>query len=141
MKSEAAHQGDPMTMKHARFFLAAAVLIAACSFASAAQDQKPAEKYAPYCGEYQFDLTAYGAAIITAKVYVENDLLYIWADKSEPPDVMTPVENAPTKFFLDDPDEGHWDIEFLKDDQGKFSKCRLVNTGLGVDVVGDRIGD
>jgi hypothetical protein len=130
-----------MTMKRARLFPVLTLLIAACSLAWAAQDQKPQGKYAPYCGEYQFDLTAYGAGIITAKVYVENDLLYIWADKSEPPDVMTPVENVPTKFYLDDPDEGHWDIEFLKDDQGKYTKCRLVNAGLGIEVVGDRIGD
>ena len=128
-------------MKRVGSFLLAAALLAAFAFAVAAQDRKPAGKYAPFCGEYQFDLTAYGAGIITAKVYVENDLIYIWADKSDPPDVMSPVENVPTKFFLDDPDEGHWDIEFLKDEQGKFSRCRLINTGLGIDVVGDRIGD
>jgi hypothetical protein len=130
-----------MIMKRVGSFLPAAALLAAFAFAVAAQDQKPAGRYATFCGEYQFDLTAYGAGTITAKVYVENDLIYIWADKSEPPDVMSPDENVPTKFSLDDPDEGHWDIEFLKDDQGKYSKCRLVNAGLGIDVVGDRIGD
>ena len=128
-----------MTMKRAWIFLAAAGLIAAYSFASEPQVKKAADKYAAYCGEYSFDLSSYGAGLLTAKVYVENDAFYIWADKSEPPDVMNPVESEPTKFFLDDPEEGHWDIEFLKDDQGKFTKCRLVNTGLGIDVIGEKI--
>lgn len=130
-----------MTMKRARVFLATAVLIAAFSFASGQQEKKVGDKYAAYCGEYSFDLTSYGAGLITAKFYVENDAFYIWADKSEPPDVMSPVENEPTKYFLDDPEEGHWDIEFLKDGQGRFTQCRLVNPGLGIDVVGEKIGD
>ena len=130
-----------MTLKRACVFLLASALIVAFSFAAEPQEKKAADKYAPYCGEYQFDLTSYGAGLIAAKVYVENDALYIWADRSEPPDVMNPVENVPTKFFLDDPDEGHWDIEFLKDDQGKFTKCRLINAGLGIDVVGEKTGD
>jgi hypothetical protein len=130
-----------MTMKRARVFLAAATLIAAFSFASGTQAIKAANKYAAYCGEYSFDLSSYGAGLITAKFYVENDSFYIWADKSEPPDVMSPVENEPTKYFLDDPEEGHWDIEFLEDDQGKFTKCRLVNPGLGINVVGEKIDD
>jgi len=128
-------------MRRTWVFPAAVLLIAALLYASGPQDKKAADRYAAYCGEYQFDLSSYGAGILTAKVYVENDSLYIWADKSEPPDVVSPVENSPTKFFLDDPDEGHWDIEFLKDDRGKFTKCRLINAGLGIDVVGEKISD
>jgi len=128
-------------MKHTSVLMAAAALIVAFSFASGLQEKaiQTSDKYAPYCGEYRFDLTSYGGEVITAKVYVENDALYMWADKSEPPDVLSPVENNQTKFFLDDPDEGHWDIEFIKDAQGKFSKCRLVNAGLSIDVIGEKI--
>lgn len=129
-------------MKRTSVLMAVAALIIAFSFASGPQEKaiKASDKYAPYCGEYRFDLTSYGDEVITAKVYVENDALYIWADKSEPPDMMNPDENDPTKFFLDSPDEGHWDIEFIKDAQGKFSKCRLVNAGLSIDVIGEKIG-
>ena len=127
-------------MKRALVFLTAAALIAALSFASGIQEKKAADKYAAYCGDYRFDLTSYGAPVITAKVYVENDDLFVQADTSENPDKLSPVENEPTKFFLDDPDEGHWDFEFLKDSQGKITKCRIVNTGLGIDAVGEKIG-
>lgn len=128
-----------MTKRCAWIVPAAAALIALVSIASEPQGKKAAEKYAAYCGEYQFDLTSYGEGIITVQVYVENDSLYLWADKSEPPGVVSPVENSETKFFLDDPDEGHWDIEFLKDDQGKFTLCRLINKGFDIDVVGRKI--
>ncbi len=128
-----------MTKRHTWIVPAAAVLIALLSFASEPQGKKAADKYAAYCGEYQFDLTSYGEGFITVEVYIENDSLYIWADKSEPPDIVTPVENSETKFYLDAPDEGHWDIEFLKDDQGKFTLCRLINEGLSINVVGKKI--
>jgi hypothetical protein len=126
-------------MKRALVFLAAAALIAALSFASGPQEKKPASKYDAYCGQYQFDLSAYGAGTITAKIYVENEEIFVLADMDDGPDKMSPVESSETKFFLDDPDEGHWDFEFLKDDKGKFSKCRIINTGMGVDTVGEKI--
>ena len=69
-------------MKRATVLLAAAALIAVFSFASGTQEQgkKAADKYAAYCGGYQFDLTSLGAGVITAKVYVENDGFYVWAE-------------------------------------------------------------
>ena len=106
-------------MKKALLLVVVAALIAAFSFASVPQDKKAADRYAAYCGQYQFDLSAYGAGTITAKIYVENDELYVLADMDDGPDKMSPAENSETKFFLDDPDEGHWDFEFLKDDKGK----------------------
>jgi hypothetical protein len=126
-------------MKRTLVFLSAAALITALSFASGIQDKKPADKYTAYCGQYQFDLTSLGAGTITAMVYVENDALYVQSETSDSPDQLNPVENEPTKFFIDDPNEGRWDFEFLKDDKGKFSKCRIINTGMGVDTVGEKI--
>jgi hypothetical protein len=127
-------------MKRAMIFLFAAALIAASAFALGPQEKKTADKYAAYCGEYRFDLTSYGAGVIAVKVYVENDGIYVWAETSDSPDQMSPVENSDTKFFLDDPDEGHWDFEFLKDDAGNFTKCHVVNAGMGIDAVGEKIG-
>ena len=127
-------------MKRPVIFLFAAALIAALSFASGIQEKKPADKYAAFCGDYRFDLTSYGAEVITARFYVENDDLFVQADTSESPDKLSPVENEPTKFFLEDPDEGHWDFEFLKDDKGKITKCRIINAGIGIDSVGEKIG-
>jgi hypothetical protein len=127
-------------MKRTMVILAAATLIAAFVFASGPQEKRAADKYAAYCGQYSFDLSSYGVGAITVKVYVENEGIYIWADTSDSPDLMNPVENSETKFFLDDPDEGHWDFEFLKDDAGKFTKCHIINAEMGIDSVGEKIG-
>jgi hypothetical protein len=127
-------------MKRAILFLAAASLIAALSFASGIQEKKAVGKYDAYCGDYRFDLTSFGAPVVVVKVYVENDALYVQSDTSDSPDQLSPVENEPAKFFIDDPNEGRWDFEFLKDDKGKFTKCRIVNSGMSIDAVGEKIG-
>jgi hypothetical protein len=126
-------------MKNALLLVVVAALIATFSFAAGPQEKKAADRYAAYCGQYQFDLSAYGAGIITAKIYVENDEIYVLADMDDGPDKISPAENSETKFFLDDPDEGHWDFEFLKDDAGKFTKCRIINAEQGVDAIGVKI--
>jgi hypothetical protein len=126
-------------MKRVMTFLAAAALVAALAHAAGPQEKKAADKYAALCGSYRFDLTSSGLSVITVKVYAEADGIYVLADTSDSPDKISPFEASDTKFFLDDPDEGHWDFEFIKDDKGKFSKCRIVNAGLGIDSTGDRI--
>ncbi len=129
-------------MKRALILTAAVVMIVSLGFSSPApaQDTKPEGKYAPFCGEYSFDLSAYGVGTITAKIYAENGYLYAWASTSDSPDMLNPVEDKPAKFFIDDPNEGHWDFEFLKDDSGKYTKLRIVNEGMAIDSVGQRIG-
>lgn len=129
-------------MKRALILAAAAVLIANLALASPipAQDQKPEGKYAAFCADYSFDLSAYGIGTISARVYVEGDYLTVWASTSDSPDILSPVEGQPTKFFIDDPSEGHWDFEFLKDEAGKYTKLRIVNAGMGIDSTGQRIG-
>lgn len=130
-----------MTRKSARLAL---LVLAAGTLAMAAtaapQDQKPAGKYAAYCGDYRFDLSVLGLGEITAKVFAENETLFVLSSTSSNPDAMSPIEGEPAKFFIDDPDEGRWDFEFLKDESGRFNKLRIINGTLGVDAVGDRIG-
>jgi hypothetical protein len=42
------------------------------------------------------------------------------------------------KFTVEDPDEGTYEVWFLKDEKGKYSKCRVVNEGQGMDVTGTK---
>lgn len=126
-------------MKRVITVLAAAALVAALAYAAGPQEKKAADKYAALCGSYRFDLTSFGGPVVTAKFYTEADGFYVLADTSDSPDKISPAEGSDTKFFLDDPNEGHWDFEFIKDDKGKFSKCRIINAGAGIDSTGDRI--
>lgn len=129
-------------MKRALILAAAAVLFASIALSAAhpAQDQKPEGQYAAFCADYSFDLSAHGIGTISARIYVEGDSLYAWASSSDSADILSPVEGQPAKFFIDDPNEGHWDFEFLKDEAGKYSKLRIVNAGMGIDSTGQRIG-
>jgi hypothetical protein len=128
-------------MKRMLVSLVAVALIAGLASASGIQDKKAADRYAALCGDYRFDLTAYGADMITARFFVENEEFFVQASTSQNPDALSAVEGQPLKFFIDDPDEGHWDFEFLKDAAGKVTKCRIVNAGMGIDATGDRIVD
>ncbi len=129
-------------MKRTLLSLAAAALIAASPSASRGQEpgKKPVGKYAEYSGQYQFDLRPSGAGPFTARVYEENGGLYIWAETSDSPDRMSPIENSPTKFSLELPNQGRWYFEFLRDEKGQFTKCHIVNVDLGIDAVGTKIG-
>ena len=128
-----------MSAKRVQALFLAMSLITAISIASVPQEKTAAEKYNAFCGQYRFDLTAYGISVIVAKVFVEGEALYIWADTSDSADEIYPVINEATKFFVDDPNEGHWDLEFIKDDKGKFTKCRIINAGMGIDATGEKI--
>lgn len=128
-------------MKRMLVSLVAAALIAGLASASGIQEKKAADRYAALCGDYRFDLTAYGADMITARFFVENEEFFVQASTSQNPDALSPVDGQPMKFFIDDPDEGHWDFEFIKAADGKVTKCRIVNAGMGIDATGDRIVD
>lgn len=125
----------------ASMFLIGLVAMVTSAAAPAAErtGQSAAEKYAPFVGEYAFDLTAYGMGPLTAKVYVEGDALMIWASTSDNPDPLQPVADAPAKFTIDDPDEGLWEFEFLKNEQGKVVSLHAVNAGMGLDVTGSKV--
>lgn len=129
-------------MKRILMSLAVAALIVVFSSTSRAQEpvKRPVGGYAEYSGQYQFDLRPSGPGPFTARVYEENGGLYIWAETSDSPDRLSPVENSPTKFSLDLPNQGRWYFEFLRDEKGQFTKCHIVNIDLGIDMVGTRIG-
>ncbi len=101
--------------------------------------QEPSKKYADFCGVYRFDLTSHGAGLVTASIYEDRGALYIWSEMGESPDRMSPVENEPTRFFLELPNQGRWDFEFLKDERGQFTKCRLIHAVSGIDTIGKKI--
>jgi hypothetical protein len=52
---------------------------------------------------------------------------------------MEPVEGKEFEFTVEDPDEGTYQIKFLKDDTGKFTKCHLFNDLMGMDVTGTKV--
>jgi len=128
-----------MSRKRVGILMLVASFCAAFSYASGQQGTKPDHPYAALCGEYLFDLSAIDSGSLNVKAFFENGQFFLQSSRSETPDVLTPVEGKEMKFTLDDPDEGRWDIEFMKNDAGKVTRLHLVNTGLGLDITGDKI--
>lgn len=101
-----------------------------------AQESAFAKKYAVLLGDYEFDMSEVGMEVLVINIYIEDDSLYAWPETSSEPAKLEPVAGEPMKFTVEDPDEGRYDVWFLKDDEGNYTKCRVVNEGQGMDVTG-----
>ena len=97
------------------------------------------KKYAPILGDYSFDMTDHGFGVLKVTFYVENEKLLAITEVSSDPGQMEPVEEKEFTFTIEDPEEGTYSIEFLKDDTGKYSKCHLTNELMGMDVIGEKV--
>ncbi len=95
--------------------------------------QEEAEKrYAEFVGAWKLEVKGYGLWVL--KIYIDDGLL--WGipegdtiyNKVE----FIPVEGKEFEFKVDSPQLGMFEWEFLKDDEGKVTKCRfdLESQGL-----------
>jgi len=117
------------------FFILFLSMALSVTVAQVGSDEELKKKYAPILGEYEF-LTAGGA--FTLKFYVEGGAL--WADSGDGrPATMEPLKDKEFEFTAEDPQAGIFEIKFLKDDQGKHTICHVVNTGMGLDAIGNKI--
>ena len=94
------------------------------------------KKYAPILGAYNFDLNDLGLGSMAITFYAENNLLWAITEVSSEPGKMVPVEGKEYEFFSEDDEEGTYEIKFLKDNQGKYTKCNVKNSNMGMDVTG-----
>jgi hypothetical protein len=121
------------------FLAAFAILAGLIIGAGAANGQDLKAKYAPILGTYQFDLSSLGIGMLNADFYVEGNVLYSKTNTDNEPTAVTPVEGKEFEFTINDPDEGLYTLTFLKDEKGQYTKCHVVNAGMGIDVVGAKI--
>jgi len=98
-------------------------------------DEDLKKEYASILGEYAFDP---GEAAFALKFYVEGGAL--WADSGDGrPATMKPIEDEVFAFTAEDPISGIFEIKFLKDDQGEYTLCHVVNEDMGLEVKGIKI--
>lgn len=95
--------------------------------------------YAELLGDYEFDLADMGMGVMVINVYAEGDSLWVWPETSTEPAELSAVEGEKYKFFIEDPEEGRYEISFLKGEDGKYTKCHVVNEGMGMDTTGTKI--
>jgi hypothetical protein len=105
------------------------------SIAQEKPDEDLKKKYAPILGEYEFDG---GGETFILDFYIEDGDL--WTDSGDVrPATMEPLGGEPFGFTAEDPVNGIFEIKFLKDDQGNYTICHVVNTDMELDIKGSKI--
>jgi hypothetical protein len=98
-----------------------------------AEDLK--KEYAAILGEYEFNMEE-GKFVLN--YYIEGGAL--WVDSGDGrPATMEPVKDKQLEFTAEDPENGIFEIRFLKNDQGKYTICHVVNLDMGLDIKGTKI--
>lgn len=111
------------------------IVISSVSVAQETSDEELKKKYAPILGEYEF---VFGGEASIIRFYIEENEL--WADSGDGrPATLKPVEDEEFSFTAEDPMSGLFEIKFVKDDQGEYSTCHLVNDSMGLDIEGTKI--
>jgi hypothetical protein len=119
----------------------AVLLLAVCGpvFSQDQTDEELKKKYGAIIGEYEFDLSELGAENALMTFYIEKGAL--WADSGDGrPATLEPLEDLEFAFAGEDPEQGRLEFYFLKDDDGKYSKCRVVLESMGLEIMGIKIG-
>ena len=113
-------------------------MLASISFAQTEQDEELKKKFAPILGEYEFDLTDFGAGIIFIKFHIDNGAL--WAESGlGSPFTLEQTEDESFEFTSDDPDSGALEIKFSKDDKDQYTICQIAILDQGVEITGTKI--
>jgi len=103
------------------------------------KEQDLAKKYAVLVGDYEFDMTDAGMGVMIVNFYFEDGALWALPETSSEAARMEPVEGKEFEFTIDDPDEGTYEIKFVKDESGKYTKCHTINEIMGFDLVGTKV--
>lgn len=114
------------------FSVAVLFLAFSVSLAQEKSDEDLKKEFAQILGEYAFDMEG---QTFTLNFYVEGGEL--WADSGDGrPATMKPIEDEVFAFTAEDPVSGLFEIKFLKDDQGNYTVCRVINRDMGIETKG-----
>ena len=102
-------------------------------------DEELQKKYGAIIGDYEFDISEFEGETILLTFYIDEGKL--WADSGDGrPSALEPIEDLEFAFLGDDPEQGRFEFYFSKDDDGRYSKCRVVVESLGLEIFGFKIG-
>ena len=129
-------------LKRVSPFLCLALVLLFMSSVTLAQEKKQdlEKKYAVIVGDYEFDMTETGmGGVMIVNFYFEDGALWALPETASEAAQMVPVEGKEFEFTIGDPDEGTYEIKFLKDENGKYTKCQVKNDVMGFDLVGKKV--
>lgn len=128
-------------LKRVSPLLCLAVILLVMNPVVSAQEKKPdlAKKYAVIVGDYEFDMTEAGMGVMIVNFYFEDGALWSLPESSPEAVKMEPVEGKEFEFIINDPDEGTYEIKFVKDKSGKYTECHVKNDTMGFDLLGTKV--
>ncbi len=91
--------------------------------------------YSEIAGSFEFE---YEGQYIVFVFTVEDGNL-MGAPEGEVPDVLQPVEDKDMSFVGFSPDGAEFQFNFVRDDDGKITKCTIIVPAMGAEVEGARI--
>jgi hypothetical protein len=89
------------------------------------------KKYAPLVGDYEFDMQG---QVMVVSFWVEDGKL-VGAPEGETPEELEPVEGEDLKFEINTADGQFMELEFVKDESGKVTKCIVLMMGMEMEGV------
>ena len=114
------------------------LMVGSVCFSQEKSDEELKKKYDLILGEYEFDLSEFGGAVIVLKFHIENGAL--WGDSGDGnPITLEPIEDGQLEFTADDPESGALEITFLKDDEGQYTKCLIKLLDMGLETTGNKM--
>lgn len=96
-------------------------------FASGEQNVDLEKKYADILGSWEVDLNDAGMGLLMVEFYIEDGALWALPEMDDA-GLMIPVTGEEWKFTID----SEWELEFIKDDNGKYHKCIVINETGGI---------
>ena len=110
--------------------------------ASSAQGIRPddrAKKYPEAEGTYEMTVPGQGA--VTVQVYFRDGTLRTVEAGDAESTKFDPVEGQELRFTKVSSEKGTFQLEFLKDEQGRYTRFRVVNETLKLDATGVKRAD
>ncbi len=117
--------------------LALLTSLAVCPAADAVQtdDDALSKKYEKIMGKYEFEIN--GENLVVEILIRQGGL---WADSGDGrPAEIKPVNSRNEEFTGEDSENGPFQLTFIKDDTGQYTKCHFVMKSQNVDATGKRM--
>ena len=99
-------------------------------------ENQVAQKHPEIEGVYEFQL---GQRTMIVQFYFKDGALHHFATGNTESTKWDPVDTSGVKFITVHPEQGTFQLEFLKDDQNRYTKFRLVNEEAKLDVIGMKL--
>ena len=93
------------------------------------------KKYPEIEGVYEFQL---GQRTRIIQFYFKDGALRHVATGNTESTKYDPVDTSGVKFITVHPEQGTYHLEFLKDEQGRYTKFRLINEEAKIEIIGTK---